>query len=423
MKRTIIITIIVMLATLTAMIVFSKISSKKKETVGLFTEAGSGTFEITIVTTGELLAEKSVDIKGPEISAGRDVRSASIKITDLVPEGTEVRKGDFVAMLDRSEYENNLKDGKDRLSQLQTQLEMAILDTALTMNSIRDQIVNQEHRVDECQMTYDNSKYESPQIIRQAEINLDQAKRTLEQLKRSYTLRDAQTRNNIRNLRFWTTRIQKRISDYEELLAGFEIKAPSDGMIIYKRDRFGRKRKAGGMINPMDRVVATLPDLTTMLSKVYVSEIEITKVKPGLPVNITVDAFPSKAYKGTVVTVANIGEKLNNSDSKVFEVLIKIDGTDMNLRPSMTTNNKILIRSYDNVVYVPNECVHTGNDSIPFVYTKSGYKQKVALGESNEKSVIISEGLNAGAEIYLEVPPKPEKFKYSDENITKKGSD
>jgi multidrug efflux pump subunit AcrA (membrane-fusion protein) len=421
MKRTIITTVIIVVVTLIALIVFNKVASKK-DTAGQFTEASSGRFEITINTTGELIAEKSIDIKGPEISAGHDVRATNIKITDLVPEGTEVKAGDYVATLDRSEFDNNLKDAYERLTQLKTQLEMALLDTALTMNNIRDQISNQVHTVAEREMTFRNSQYESPPIIRQAEINLDQSKRVLDQLRRTYTLREAQTRTNIRNLRWFTGRIEKRIRDYEELLAGFYITAPSDGMIIYKRDRFGRKRKSGGNINTMDRVVATLPDLTVMISKVYISEIDITKIKPGQNVAITVDAFPAKSYSGVVSTVANIGEKLNNTDTKVFEVLVKINGTDMNLRPSMTTNNKIMIRSYEDVVYVPNECVHTGTDSIPFIYTKSGYKQAVALGESNDKEVIIEKGLKPGTEIYLTVPEKPEKFKYSGEELIEKGS-
>lgn len=419
MKKTVIITGITAAVIIVALIVFNKIASRK-ETAGQFTEAGNGKFEISISTTGELQAEKSFDIKAPEISMGRDVRANNIKITDLVPEGTEVMEGDWVATLDRSEFDNNLKDAYERLTELQTQLQTALLDTAVQMNNIRDQITNQQHTVSEAEIAYRNSKYESPEIRRQAEINYEQSKRVLDQLNRSYILKDAQTKVNIKNARWLIARITKRINDYEELLAGFVVKAPSSGMIIYKKDRFGRKRKAGGNINTMDRVVATLPDLTTMLSKVYISEIEITKIMKGQDVTITVDAFPAKSYSGKVVTIANIGEKLPNTDTKVFEVLIRIDGTDMNLRPAMTTNNKIMIKSFDNVVFVPSECVHTGTDSIPFVYTKSGHKQVVVLGEANDKYVIIEKGLTAGVPIYVAVPEKPDKFRYVGLELIKK---
>ena len=98
--------------------------------------------------------------------------------------------------------------------------------------------------------------------------------------------------------------------------------------------------------------------------------------------------FPRKTYNGSVLSIANIGEQLPNSDSKMFEVQIRIDGSDPALRPTMTTGNKIIIKTYNDAVYIPTECVQTGSDSIPFVYMKNKTKEIVVLGESNEKNVI-----------------------------------
>lgn len=416
MKKTLVITLIVILTAIIALTVFDKISSKKKDTAQ-YTEVNSGKFEITINTTGELVAENSIDINGPQFSQGRDIHSTNIKITDLIAEVTVVKEGDYVASLDKTELDNSLKDARERLATLQSKLDMSLLDTAMTMNNIRDQISNQMHTVDEAALTYHNSKYESPQIQRQAEINYDQAKRVLEQLQRTYTLRDGQSKATIRSQKLWTARIGRRVKDYEEVLANFTIYAPGSGMIIYKKNRFGTKRKTGSNIDSFDRVVATLPDLTSMLSKAFVSEIEINKVKTGQKVVVTIDAFPSKIYSGTVLSIANIGEKLPNTDSKVFEVMIKIDGTDMNLRPSMTTNNKILIESFPNVAFIPSECVHTGGDAIPFVYTKNGYRQVVVPGKSNDKEMIIEKGLKPGTKIYITEPSNASKFKIAGKEL------
>jgi hypothetical protein len=148
-----------------------------------------------------------------------------------------------------------------------------------------------------------------------------------------------------------------------------------------------------------------------MISKVYVNEIDVSKVKPGQKVIINVDAFPKKSYSGTVTTIANIGEVLPNSDAKMFEVQIKVDGSDPALRPSMTTSNKIIIKTFDNAIFIPTECVQAGPDSIPFVYEKNRTKQIVVLGESNEKNVIIEQGLEAGSTIYVIAPEESESFK------------
>ncbi len=418
MKRTIIITGIVVVVTFIGLFIFNKVTSSEKATAN-FAEVLEGRFEISVTTTGELLALNSVDIMGPNFTQGRDIRSTNIRITDLVAEGTEVKAGDYVGSLDRTELENTLKDERERLTTMYTEMEVMKLDSAVQLTNLRDQITNQIHTVEEREITLRNSKYEPPTTIRQAEINLDQSKRQLDQLRRSYELRVALTKRNIMYRDNYIKRMERRVQDYEEVLQGFRITAPSPGMIIYKRDRFGTKRKTGSSINPMDRAIATLPDLTTMLSKVFVSEIEVSKVKKDLPVSITVDAFPTKSYTGKVVEIANIGEVLPNSDSKVFEVLIRLDGTDMNLRPSMTTNNKIVIQSFDNVVYIPTECVRTGSDGVTAVYTRSGTRQVVILGEANDKEIIIKKGLKPGTSLYIQMPANPDRFRLAGEDLIK----
>lgn len=412
MKKTLITTGIIIAIALVALIVFDRITSRDN-TEEQYAEVSRGKFEVDINVTGELLAENSIEIKGPAFGQGNDVRSTNVKITDLIPEGTEVKKGDYVGSLDKTELDNEVKNIRERITEMEQQLETQILDTAVQLNSIRDQITNQIHTVNEAEIKVRNSKFESPSIQRNAEIEFEQAKRNMDQLMRSYELKKAQTRVNIANRKMFLNRINRRLADYENTLKEFTITAPADGMIIYYKTRFGTKRKVGQTINVIDRTVATIPDLKSMLSKVYVSEVEINKVKVGMPVTITIDAFPNKSYTGSVIVVGNIGEKLPNSDSKVFEVTIKIDGTDLNMRPTMTTNNKILINSYEDATYIPIECVHTGPDSIPVVYTKSGIRQPVILGDANDKYVIINDVLKPGTPIHIEIPEEAEKFKIS----------
>jgi multidrug efflux pump subunit AcrA (membrane-fusion protein) len=410
MKKTLYTTSIVIAAAFILLFALNRIGSKKT-TNEFYTKVQKGQFEISVISAGELLAEKSVDIKGPEIAMGRDIRFFNIKIQDLIPEGTVVKEGDYIATLDRTDLNNSLKDAQDLLTTRQTNLDMKLLDSAVVLNDLRDGIKNQRFIVQEAAMTLHNSKYEPPTTIRQAEIELDKSQRSLEQLQRSYTQILAQNKTDIINQNYWVNKVSRRVKDIEEVLSEFTVKAPAPGMVIYKREWSGNKRKVGSMIDPFDRVVATLPDLTSMLSKTYVNEIDVSKMKIGQNVNITIDAFPKKMYSGTVSFVANVGEKLLNSDDKVFEVQIKVAGSDLALRPSMTTGNKIIVSTMKDAIYIPVECVQAGVDSIPFVYTKKGIKQIVLLGESNEKYVLIEKGLDAGTLLYLNNPENPEKFR------------
>jgi HlyD family secretion protein len=202
------------------------------------------------------------------------------------------------------------------------------------------------------------------------------------------------------------------MQEMTNVLKKFDVRAPASGMVIYKRDWDGTKRTAGTEINPWDLAVATLPDLSTMISMTYVNEIDISKIKPQQQVRVGVDAFPDKRFTGVVTEVANVGQQLPNTDAKVFEVKIELNENDTVLRPSMTTSNEIVTQVLDSVLFVPLEAVHA-NDSLTFVYTRSGEKQIVVLGESNENHIIVEQGLHRGDKIYLSLPEDMESFAYS----------
>jgi len=415
-KKSIIITGAVAVVAIIALIIFGKIS-KKNDVANLYVEAKRGLFEIVVSTTGELQAETSKDITGPDFSQSRQIRAAEIKITDLVPEGTQVKEGDYIATLDRTNFDNTLKDELERLATQESNLEVKMLDTAVTLSDLRDNIKNLKFAVEEAEITLLQSKYEPPTTIRQAEISLDKAKRSLEQTIKGYSLKVEQARSDMKTIKFNLSEQRQRVSDLQNVLSKFVIYAPADGMVIYKRDRTNAKRKVGSSISPWDNVVATLPDMSSMISKTYVNEIDVSKVKTGQKVELLVDAFPERSYTGVVTSVANIGEQLPNADAKVFEVQIKVDGSDPILRPSMTTGNKIITKTIDDVIYIPLESVQLGADSIPFVYTRKGEKQIVLLGEENENNVVVEQGLEAGTLVHLSTPENPEKFKLAGEDL------
>src|SRR5512133_1211703 len=127
MKKTFIITGIIVVSAFIVLYILNRVTSKRNQTE-LFAEVQKGQFEISVSSAGELIAEKSVDIKGPEFAQGRDIRSANIKIQDLITEGTLVKEGDYIATLDRTELNNNLKDALETLTKLQTALEVKLLD-------------------------------------------------------------------------------------------------------------------------------------------------------------------------------------------------------------------------------------------------------------------------------------------------------
>jgi multidrug efflux pump subunit AcrA (membrane-fusion protein) len=410
MKKTILITGVVIVLASAALMAFVRITSGNGDREINLAVAKQGDFEISVTSIGEIIAENFVDIKGPDIVRNRFFRPTGLKITDIVPEGTMVEKGDYIATLDRSSFENTLKDESSRLRELEAEFEMKLLDTAVILSTLRDDIINQNFATEEAAIVVAQSKYEPPSVQRQSELALEREQRVLEQKKRIYNLRLAQTSADARKLRIDLESQRMKVNDIDAVLADFTVRSPADGMVVYKRDRLGNKIKEGSMVHPFDPVIATLPDLSSLISRVFISEIDVNKIKKGQTVKMTVDAFKEKTYTGAVAGIANIGEQLANSDSKVFEVLVKIVDSDPLLRPSMTTSNKIITKTFDNVVYVPTESVLTGTDNIPYVYTSKRIKQVVVPGVSNDKNTIIEKGLTAGTSVFLMLPANHEKF-------------
>lgn len=369
-----------------------------------------GPFNVTITTTGELQAKNSIDITGP--TTARKAGLWQLKITQLVPEGSIVEKGQFVAELDKSELMSKIKEVEINLQKLQSQFTQAKLDCTLTLSQARDDLINLKYAREQRKLEKAESIYESPSTQRQVEIEFEKAERALSQSTANYQTKVKQAEAKMREATADLSKEETKYNDYLSLLSEFSIMAPEKGMVIYYREWDGNKRIVGSSVSPFDPSVATLPDLTIMESKTYVNEVDIQKIKAGLKVNIGLDANPDKKLTGTLTDVANIGEQRPNSDAKVFEVKILINESDSTLRPAMTTSNEIIVSSVPDALFVPLEAIQNdGKTSYVFKKVKGGIvKQMVELGEFNDNSVIIRKGLTTEDQIYLTIPKDADKL-------------
>jgi multidrug efflux pump subunit AcrA (membrane-fusion protein) len=380
------------------------VRSGGEQTRDLMVQPERGPFRVTVTTTGELQAKNSVEITGPR--EARRARLFNISITRLIPEGTVVERGDFVAELDRSELTSRLQDVRLELQTAQSQFEQTRLDTSLTLSEARDQQVNLRYAMEEAELRKEQAAYEAPSVRRQAQIDYEKAQRDYEQALANYETKVKQAEAQMREVGAELRKAENELADLESLSAKFTIRAPENGMVVYKRDRRGRKLTEGGTISPWDPTVATLPDLSVMQSITYVNEVDIQKVKARQPVEIGLDAAPSKRLTGTVTSVANIGEERPNSDAKVFRVEVEIAQRDTTLRPAMTTSNTIVVAERENALHIPLETVHT-QDSLTYVFARRGgslVRQQVRLGLLNENRAIVDAGVRPEDDLYLSLP-------------------
>lgn len=379
-------------------------TGRQTDEVTLTAKVLRGKFVSEVVTSGELEAKNSVRITGPrEI---RNYRINEVKIQDLIPEGTLVDSGDYVGQLDPSQLSNSRKDVQSELDKTESQFLQARLDTAIELRAKRDELKNLKFALEEKGIEVKYSEFEPPAIQRQAQINLEKAQRAYKNAIESYTLKQRQSVAKVQEVGASLSIQSASLDNLNDLMKRFKIIAPQDGMLIYAKEWGGNKKKVGSTMSAWNTVIAELPDMSVMVSKTYVNEVDISKVKKDMKVKIGIDAFPDKSYDGTVTYVANVGEDLNSMQGKAFEVTIQLNSNDSVVRPGMTTSNYIQIFEEEEALYIPLDAIST-QDGISFVSVKRGMRnerQEIKMGRTNDNEVIILDGLVEDEIVYL-VPP------------------
>ena len=182
------------------------------------------------------------------------------------------------------------------------------------------------------------------------------------------------------------------------------ITAPATGVIIGRGVEEGETVVGGTSAFGGGTELFTMADLSTLLVKAAINEVDIGKVKKGDRVALTVDAFPGDTAQGVVRLVppaARLQERV-----RVFDVEIVVTGGPRVLRPGMTANVRISGPVRTETLRVPVEAVLL-KEGKPVVYKLGGsgpVPVPVTLGLSDLSFVEVLNGLTAGDSIALEDP-------------------
>lgn len=394
------------------LIIFTRKSSSEMNCITA--KVSRGAFSSLVFSSGQLESEKSENINIPEKLKDRNLRIWELAITDMIDEGTPVDSGDYVATLDHQVVEEQIKLAQDDIDRTLSELEDSKMDSSLNLSNQRDAIVNARLDVNEKKITMDESIYESPSIQKKAKMDYDKAIRRLAQEKNAYILKKKQEENKVDRKYINYRQVADRHHDLEELYKSLVIRSPKAGILTYYKYPWGEIVKTGYKVGMYNSIIASIPDMSNLISRTYINEIDVSKVKAGQHVRIGIDAFPEKHLEGEVISVANVGQTMPNSDAKVFEVRIKIFGKDKDLKPAMTTSNTIEAGTYSDTLMVASDAVFE-NDSLKYVYVgrDNPVKQVVWLGDENENFVLVKKGLKEGDEVWLNEPANAENLKFA----------
>ncbi len=394
-------------------LVIYAIATRDKEKEPDIVKAEKGVFEIVVTSMGELEALESTNITIPEVLTNQTVRIRSLAITDIVKEGTVVKKGDYVATLNPADVEEQHRILTERLDMYLVNLENIKIDSSLVLSEARDGIRQARDVVLDREIKLEQSKYESQAVQRQAQINLEVAKRNFEQRNRNYTQLRRKHQLMVNRALDLIDRQKNDIETLEQLRRDLRIVAPGPGLVVYARGNDGQKIRIGSNVNRWAPLIATLPDLSTLQSVAFVKEIDISKIKTGLPVRIKIDAFPDEEFKGVITRVANVGQEMQGQFATGFKVEIKVDPAGKTLLPGMTSTNHIVVSSLKDVLMVPRQTVHLSEIGF-YVYKREGLsvvRQEIRTGGENDSYVWVTEGLKPGDRVYTHAPSKGHDIK------------
>lgn len=395
------------------LILYLFLGKGKADSTHITVKVEKGTFQSVVFSSGQLESETSVSIEIPDKLKDRNLRIYELAITDMVEEGTWVDSGDYVATLDHKAVEEQIKTAQDEMEKTLSEYEDSKIDSNLNLSNQRDLIVNARLDMAEKKIVMDESVYESPSIQKKASMDADKAARKLEQEQKAYVLKKQQEENKVQRRYINYRQILERYQELQKLFNDLEIRAPKSGILTYLKFPYGEVVKTGYKVGMYSTIIAMIPEMTNLISRTYINEIDISKIKIGQKVKLGIDAFPDKQLNGEVIAVANIGQAMPNSDAKVFEVKIKIFEIDKDLKPAMTTSNAIEAGTFENTLMVASDAIFE-NDSLRYVYVgnESPVKQIVWLADENENHVMIKKGLKEGDVVWLTEPENAEELKY-----------
>jgi RND family efflux transporter MFP subunit len=204
------------------------------------------------------------------------------------------------------------------------------------------------------------------------------------------------------------------VEHMEKQLAACEIKAPSDGLVVYGttgQQWYYRDRpiQAGAQVNQQELLIR-LPDTSKMKAVVKVPESWISKLRMDEknPMAATVEIVgvpkPVKAKVTSVSVMADNSQRWWNPDARDYPVELTLDETPPGLKPGASAKAEIQVASLPGVLTVPMNAIYAvGQDRYVFVKDlPHGVRPaKVTLGQSNDTHVQVTDGLAAGQDVLL----------------------
>jgi HlyD family secretion protein len=400
--------------------------------------------------------------------AGATSGAASTMLT-VVPEGTVVKKGDVLATLDASNYEEmqrqqviTVEQAKASHLQAQLNLEIALLGVSEYRNGIVEetlkgmegslalarsnlsvaadhldwtskmsgkgyaslaQIVSEKYSVAQMQFTVDK------QLMSMDLYQRFTQPKTEKSLQQQVTVARTALKNEDLRLERQVDRLATLTKQVEYCI----IRAPHDGVVYYFKDPDPRRRDPvlieEGMEVHQRQTLFYLPDLSEMEVQMALNESVVNRVRAGMRTKVRFEALPDLELDGEVTSISQFpaSQGQRGEDVRYFMSVVKLDKTAPGLTPGMTTRIDVLLRGRRNVLAIPLESIKSfKSEKVCYVAHEDSLERRpVELGQETSAMVEITEGLQEGELVVINPPSDSslvESFRRSDEQDSERSA-
>lgn len=405
-----------------------------------------GEVVVSVSETGTVEPIKRVEVKS---------KVAGQLTSLLVDEGDQVEQGQVIAQLAVPEVEAQRDQIRAQLDAARARVEQVKLSCELDEKTIESQIKQAEAnlrgakasyaeatmRKQDAQRIYDSKRqlleiggYISKNEVDSAKAALDQAEQqersaqervkeqeaalTVAQVRRAEC---AVNQSRVTEAKAAVRQFQDSLAEVESRLADAVIKAPSSGVVIARHIREGELITAVSYYGAGAPIV-TIGDLSTMLVKVNLNEVDVDKIKIGLPVEITADALPDRRFTGRLTRISPASVGREGETIVRFPIEITVDGQASDLKSGMTANAKVVCQRVKGVLWVPNDAIFEKEDAkgkkfVSVVVDEKKGKLKtedrqVTTGLSNDARTEIKRGLKKDEKVELDKSGIPKRREF-----------
>lgn len=239
--------------------------------------------------------------------------------------------------------------------------------------------------------------------FQQAQIQLDQAKLSLEEESKNYERsQELKKRELISEQEFQTSEAlykqrQLELADRQESFKNLQlqlnwtrIRSLSEGYITERLIEMGDKVNA-------NQQVYTIEDFRPLLIRVFVPTSDAIKLTTGLDSEVTTDIIPGAVFPGDVKL---INPRIDVQTGTV-KVTVEVDDETLRLKPGMFVEVRIVIGMKEDVLVIPRKAIlYKQNKTYVFVTERGQATQReVSLGLTEEDHVEVTDGLTEGEAI------------------------